>query len=353
MIQTTKTQYVNILYDIPNPKDKNQWYAGGILRNESFSGGVNFSSLSIPSYNNKKQTADISVAFFTGNFIFLNSGYSLVTSLVDGGVLDLMRYTNETKHIKIDYDLTITNTITKDIISSNSGSFTFSDDGIKYDDIMTTQDIFDIYNAPKVNLFDADILTVSLSMIDSLTREEFDISKTVQSVMLNATLGRFKSLAIEQGLKTFGLSGFNIATFGIIGAISSIFNEAVEIALGLDNHFGFGGEFVGKVDGVDAYTAPIDTWQGIKDTFLEIVTLGFIDTQTYNPTTADLVDKDGNSLGSASFSPSGTFSSSTNTNMSGVTTGTISSSTGFQDSLDDDTPDGLTGIDDLDSGFDF
>lgn len=103
---------------------------------------------------------------------------------------------------------------------------------------------------------------------------EGKVSGALMADVVTSTLANeFKNLAVQSLSKALGITS-PVATFGLSWGLSELFGELAEMALGLDNSFGFGGEFIGvSPDGIKGYTAPLGLWDGLKNM------LGLLDKQ--------------------------------------------------------------------------
>ncbi|MCK5111059.1 MAG: hypothetical protein KAQ94_06015 [Arcobacteraceae bacterium] len=348
-------QVVNI--DIPNAKDKNEWYAGGTLRNESFSGGVNFSPTDIPSYDNKQQTFSMSRSLLNGNFLFLNGGFALVDSLVKGGMLDLLQRINDTNILRLEYTTTITNTITGQSVSTN-GFFNISDGGDNAIDnigietnthpasLEETKAAFDT----QFSMFHMNPLSITFTMIETITQQEVTISKTLSSALMGTVFGTMKGVLSQSVVSALSIT--NVAMSLAVGFVVGLaFDEAMEVAMGLDTTFGFGGDIQGTNSmGNGMFSSDISMSKGISDVLSEVFSFGMANTDTFNPSSTglSLTDAMGNNIGFSSMSGSftgmngvGGFTDSFGNSISGISDavnsnsfGQLSDSTGgFQSGL--------------------
>lgn len=299
-----ETKASKITYEIPNAKDKAQWLAGGTLRNETYAGGVNFSPINIPNFSNEKSGIDTVTAMLNGNFEFLNGGFNQVKSLLHGGMLDLMRNDRDSEVVvmKFEYDVTITDTTTGLLINSSfgtsEGSFNGGELGISSPNgVFSLADIQEMYkNQIDLNnlMFQSPVM-IGLTMLDLMTQKSFSFEKTVGSTLIGTTIGTFRSAVTESIAKSLGVVGVQGMVLGQI--IGVAFGELAELALGLDNHFGFGGELQDNKYGKDS----ID---GFEEGYNLEQSLGYISKATgfleYNYD-VNVADKSGNVIGSNSY----------------------------------------------------
>ena len=101
-------------------------------------------------------------------------------------------------------------------------------------------------------------------MYDLLTLGEVNGANIAEAVY-----GEFKNLAINtaitSGIKALGTSISPIGISIVAGAIEAIINEAFEVAIGLDRHYGFGGELNAIVGDTMFYDRNFSFVEGIRD----------------------------------------------------------------------------------------
>ncbi len=256
--QMKTTQTVRLaqtyVYDIPNSKDENQWRAGGYLRNQAGPGGAFYSPTSSTSFN-EKPNGDFGQKMQSGNLLSdLNMSYTQVHSLVEGfGFLDLMRsYTKrETKVYNVSISIDETILIDTEISVSHDGNEKdFNISTPKGD--MNMQDVYDAYNfdddaLPLIDvasLYGIDTLTsnILISLIDVATGDELKAFQRIANFTMTTIKNGFKNQIIQTVINSLGVT--SIGTALSIGAIIHVvFGELFEMIMGLDNNFGFGGEF--------------------------------------------------------------------------------------------------------------
>jgi hypothetical protein len=120
---------------------------------------------------------------------------------------------------------------------------------------------------------------------------------SVQKALAGITLGTMESV-VAQELTTKAIENFGISTatkagymkaLGIFGILSAGLNELMQMALGTDIAFGFGGEYVGNFNGIDGYKEGYSFKQSIE----AVKGMMGLDYQIDH----NIVDRDGNKIG--------------------------------------------------------
>lgn len=266
-----------VSHEIPNFKDENQWRAGGLLHNEKYPGGFLYNPTVVLGPEERLNKDDIS-HMINGSFTsWLNPAFTQIQSDIKGfDFLDLFVEARETKIVS--YEITVKinqngkeSSKTHIVITSQdgeTGSFDFGQHQ-EYAD-MSTAEMAEAVKAPGINLMSPDLKTafVSVAIKNVLSGEFFEspkmsvrdfaissLNKTIQS-MLSTQMTSFAAKAL--GLKSMYAVGIlNIAIGMVVG-------ELAEMAMGLDNHFGFGGEYSGTL-GTNFYSEKKGFIEGIKE----------------------------------------------------------------------------------------
>ncbi len=255
--------------EIPNYKDPDQWLAGGNLRNDTFAGGNGYSPTATPSLDNKEHSTDNNGMMLSEPLSLLNNGFNNVNYLVNGGLLDLM-HENEMRNVQV-ISWTISLSSMAGVMlgyATGEHSFNNSDGDIHNDSEQTTNDINDIFE----NRFSVsqDPVSISISILNSLTGDGMTIEKTLQAGIVGTVMSGISNaitgVVTEMlGVKTIGVY-LSTSLF-----VNVVFSELVQMALGLDTHFGFGGSFVGtSKDGWNKYEESYNLNQikeSLKETF--------------------------------------------------------------------------------------
>jgi hypothetical protein len=263
------TKYIVHEQEVPNGKDLSQFFAGGTLRNETYAGGVNFSPTTIPAFKNQLQGVDINVAMMNGNFSFLNPAFASINSLINLVFFDLIAQSHKETDIYT-VTLEITDTQTQDIIYSGTS------DSSDYDTQTLGKNLTDDFDIEEINTIAKNPIEISpalvsnplVAMINITTNysvnESFEVS--IGKVAYGTVMGGFRNMAVSKALDVLGLQAMSLAGLTIAGLVTSLFNEVAEIGLGLDNHFGFGGEFAGvDQNGKSVFGRAKSITQGLKE----------------------------------------------------------------------------------------
>jgi len=279
--------------DLPNYKDRGEWLGGGTYRNSSFAGGDTYTPVSTPSFDNKKKDSDIGSYLLSGNFLFLNSGFNFIQYAMSGYELNFALQ-NEQEVYVFEYEIVVTNKETNTIIHSSSGSV--SSDMMESSN-STPMDITSLANAFKNQsvlspLMFSDKFLFSLTIIDRLSREDLTIEENISSMVLGTINSQIYSMIASKVVDSFNITVSTFGQFmGLHTVLYGIYNEAVEVMLGLDNSFGFGGDFVGEHNGTAIYSES-KGFMGLDTLGKSLsVSLGLTDKATY-----EFTDKDGNVL---------------------------------------------------------
>ena len=104
-------------------------------------------------------------------------------------------------------------------------------------------------------------------LYDGLVNGEFNVANIGEALMedLKNTLTQS---AISYGLRALGTAPSLLGMYGLSLAVGSLVNELLEVAMGLDNRFGFGGEIRGfDASGAPYYDRSLSLGEFLKDTF--------------------------------------------------------------------------------------
>ncbi len=275
----TARQVATSIVDMPNFKDTNQWMPGGDLKNRRSNGGSAWGLKSPVTLGVTRPTeADPTVAFFAGGVMgMLNTGFVSVQSKAAGGLLlDLIT----------DFDVRSTVVISYKVVVSMSdgtshtlkdGTYESGEGGGGKGHTMTSSGPLNLSELK--DAFDArtDLRTalsrpigLAIKVASSLYSGTFDLSNAksmVQGAVIGTVQNMFQEQLISAGIKALGITNVGFAIgFSVIA--SAVLGELLEIGLGLDNNFGFGGEFVGyDANGTAVYGGAIGWAQGVADMF--------------------------------------------------------------------------------------
>lgn len=286
------SQVLTTNYHLSNPNDPSEWLAGGELRNESYPGGEYFSTLKMPSFNNKKASLDFSNVLTLGLFTsYLLPSLTNINNIVNQ--FDLLNLysleVNETRVIQ--YTITITDTSTQNVLDTSSNDIDISD----YTNALTNTSTLSLEDLNAINensfnivsmISNPNPISITVSIVDLAYGKDMTFEQIIGAGLFGTVKSTMTSFVTNAVTQTLGLNNITqlLAAQTITGLIVG---EFLEMALGLDNHFGFGGDFVGTDEyGNGLYAPEVSLEMGLLDTALEIGSFGFADTLTYN---ADIV----------------------------------------------------------------
>jgi hypothetical protein len=243
----TASQLLTTVIDIPTAKDANQWYAGGMLRNETYPGGINFSPIRKPSLENTLLGNDVVSSMLNGNFMFLNAGMSAVSSFMNTGILDLLSEykSRETAVIKVTIEVYENTSTGKEY----SGEASFDIDG----EIDYAENSFSLSSVSKItknsysltSLIGGSPLTIATKLYNVYTDEEITLEETIASGILGSVKQAASNVVSKSIIGIVGTTNM-IAMGAIALAVSAVVSEFFEYALGTDISIGYGGEYSDK-----------------------------------------------------------------------------------------------------------
>lgn len=271
-------QYSNKLI---NPTDASNYLAGGYMRNESIAGGAFYSPTAINKLN-EASSLDKNFKLIDGNILsYLNYGFGdikkqMISYENIGNTLNSEIKTTEVISVRFQltsvnsnislYDNTIEvnlddgENVTPDQIDSyNNFSSSMSSGNIS--GATNNTSILDVADA-----WDNQLDLTQLANMGPIDMAVYaynvytDESTTLQTRLEGAVIGTVKNQLTNAIVGTVAkIIGITQVTVGvIIGAkiLGAVINEFFEMAIGLDNQFGFGGSFntsISILSGVPAY----------------------------------------------------------------------------------------------------
>jgi len=282
---------------LDNPKDRFQWYAGGNLRNETLAGGSMFDVGATPAVYNKPRDMGFASTILSGNTLnMLNSGYGAVLGAMNATpFMDILTdYTlRQTAillmHIEIRDSGGVVISSKTDVLwssegdrngdaSNNTGTYGTAagtpDYGMLSKAMNAQTDLTSLTNPVSIAGFAFDLATGKL--------ESFEVAAV--GGLIGTVNSTFTNVATRAAAQALGLT--NMAAVGALGyTIGALVGELMEMAMGLDNSFGFGGEFVGTNPQTmtPSYSLAKSPLAAVKDMFK-----GFTDVLGF--TTPDFVD---------------------------------------------------------------
>ena len=269
----------------PSIKDRNEWIAGGYFANAVLAGGTMFAPDRPPgAIGSETQKGTFAGGLLNGNFnMLLNTGYAQVQSIAKGGLLDLITdYT---------FRSTVVAYYTIRLRTPGGGVVTYANGAISYNEgssdtaVNTTFSKMSLYEVEAVfnnRRSIADLMStpglINIGIDLGYGLKTGTLSTSIGAIVGGLAVGTVQSMVTNQATgiaaRALGVTSLAAAA-GINYAVGLVVEEVFEMAVGLDNHFGFGGEFVGyDADGTARYSAPVGFAQGMYDTVMEAVTFG-------------------------------------------------------------------------------
>jgi len=259
-------------YHTLNPKDNDNWLAGGELYNESKAGGELFDPFN-PITEFKKKSPSHTSLISNSNINFLNKGMNSITSLLMGAsYLDLLY--EDVKTTVFVYKITIADKRDGTVVYHNEDFIDVANDGnsqagtSQNKESMSVSDFAKGYNSTtSVNINSP--LSLTISVMNMATSQEATFSQSVAGTLAHTVVDTFASKATSAITSQMSFSSLNQAigfNIGINFGIGALFGEAFEVLTGLDNHFGFGGDYLGVDNKGNAqYAQPKSIEQGLRD----------------------------------------------------------------------------------------
>jgi len=277
---STKASAVS--YTLPNPKDEHQWLAGNTFYNEKNAGGMIWSATNPLAPDERPDSKDLGLIINRGSYhSYLNEGFTEIQSTLKGfGFLDLFGdYTSIESIYKVEIKVT----------SSTDGSTLLDEtkfikgDG-ELDSLseitnsnMGVDTIANILATPGMDLMSLNAMAVAQFTVTNLMDGKlFESGQFQLGNMLASSLYKTAMNLATQKITTGLVSALGIKSIyaaGILsGVIGVVLTEFVEIGLGLDNHFGFGGEIIGyDTEGNPVYGREVGFFEGLTDMFNSVI----------------------------------------------------------------------------------
>lgn len=233
--------------DFPTPKDRNEWFGGGGFYNETQAGGGLWSPTSFPNAP-AKQGNDNNSKLMSGDILsFLGYGFGDILRTMDNFLYSDSLFANNSKTVSVyKIDIRVTGLSGKVIYEQSSGEASMDNYSQKH----TTAQTNDLEEIAKAWDNRADItsslignpLQIAVTVHDVLTNDSITIEEKLQALTVGTANELFKSITTQAVLGLANISA--VSPMGLIagGFLGLLFDELVEMALGLDNHFGFGGD---------------------------------------------------------------------------------------------------------------
>ena len=280
--------YTDVVH-APSMKDHNEWMPGGYFNNEVFAGGVMFAlDRPLKTTLGKPQAGSTVLGFEYGTFTtMLNSGYSKVLSDATGGALDLITSYDFRNTVVMYYTLEL-NTPTGTLVYRN-GTMSYSSDGDGHTGDFSNNVTSTISIGEIVAAYGSRRNLQSLMSTPGLISLGIDVGYGLVKGNLNTSLNTLVSGALigtVQSMVSGKLTGMVASAFGVtsiglglvIGqVVSALVGELTEMALGLDNHFGFGGSYLGTDDQGNAQYADNQSRRGLAQNLKDVVATSYYD----------------------------------------------------------------------------
>lgn len=116
---------------------------------------------------------------------------------------------------------------------------------------------------------------VGAALVDIATGNFSNLEMSVANGIKNTVTSQISGMVAKGVVGMLGVTNIAVAA-GIMGLVSLGMTEAMEVATGMDNHYGFGGEFIGyNADGTRAYADKQSIAEGMSDLFGELAESAF------------------------------------------------------------------------------
>lgn len=282
-----------VLVDYSGTLDKNdrqQWLAGGELRESTHAGGDLWSPTGSSNTEILKPDVSKEALLMNGNILsYLDAPRNKIQGKMEGKELGTI-YEDSTVNVNV---ISVTVDVTSPLgsVITKDGEFHVNELGAIAEaslDNPTLQSTISMLGdtnmtGPEIAagllgsmLTSAPIGSVlGVSLYNALNGRTERISQVIGQYAVNQTLGM-----ITKGISTMATNVLGtVSPLGLLSvtmAVSALVTEAFEVMVGLDNHFGFGGQFLGSYDdkGNAQYGREKSFKQGLRDlmpdTFLEL-----------------------------------------------------------------------------------
>ncbi len=262
------TNVLTSIKTVGNSYDQNQWLAGGDFRDATYPGGHLFGIEKEPQVLFKRANSIAKDAMMNnGQFdLLLNKGFTFVKNLSESTVLHLINDFDIRESFVIGYKISINNGADEAVLKSGTYYMDRSINGASGSGLSnlskstdyqaTTQEVQAVFNS-RMNLM-TNKIDLAIELSSAIANGKLSInnlSNTVAGAVVGTVQVGFQSAITQEVTSAFGITSVAKAT--IVGmVVGSLINEAFEVAAGLDNHFGPGGELVGFDDQGRAKYAP-------------------------------------------------------------------------------------------------
>ena len=254
-------------YDIPNGKDPYERFAGGTLRNHYYSPTTH------APISNEAKALDFGGLLMVGSFEFLNPAFQSLNYLVQGGFLDLMIDYKEQRVEVYRYTVTVRNATTGSIISSKSGETSFGASttvGTPSQEFSTAQ-ISKMFGK-KFN-FTMNPIGIAVDIVSVMTGEEMSFEETIGAGIMRTVMDTFTGVVSQKIAGFVGVQSI-YGAFAVQAVFGAVLGEFAEMAMGIDNHFGFGGELQYSTPTEDVFESAY-TFDNVVESFKQALGMDF------------------------------------------------------------------------------
>lgn len=282
--------------DIPDVKEVGGWLAGGMFRNESYPGGINYSPVGTPSFTNTMQSPGYAPNFLNGNFDYLNSGLSNMFSFINYGYYDLLVKSREKDVTVLEITVVIESIDSQSTSGDGDSEFVGEYTSTVYGNVVSTPDkdmsLEEIYAIEKGysniigSITSGDTIKTVSSIYNVTTGQTLTMEQRVQSEVVGFVRSQLVNSVANQIASSIA-STSNVAML-LSGVLGAVLNEFYEMSIGMDISFGYGGEYdlrASRLLGSPTYTG--------SEGFLGIGTIG----QWFTDDTTQLTNILGDTVG--------------------------------------------------------
>lgn len=244
-----------------NPRDLSNYYGGGEVRNEMGVGGMYYSSTVIPELNKTSSIAE-DVYMNNGEFLtLLGSGLVSISGIIDS-YANLGDSINDSVNNIDVIKVTVTATSSDGtVIYYNENEHSFNDDvSSTLEQSGSLRDLAKAWGMKTDLTSLTSPLSIAMKMVNMTTQKEVTVESVIGGAVLGTVQSQLNNLAISAVAKAIGITSATAPVMVGALALNMVLNELEEMALGLDSHFGFGGDLQSTDDygfsSGDRYSAP-------------------------------------------------------------------------------------------------
>ena len=265
-----------------NPNVMDNWLAGSEYYKSTYAGNINFSPTSFANgkifeQNNKSYTLDTS--YLKGSLnLFLNPPFAdIINFMIVGNFINLFDFTTQ-KYVKV---FVYVKNVNGNIFYAGIDATDFSGDGNDLNDSLDglAKSLGYGTDAPSQGEWSTELSKIggmfgfggymAGGIIGGLMDD--NPSASIGGFAINTAEDMVSSQITSGLVNAFGIT--NMAQVTVMGmVVSSVVSETFEVAVGLDAHFGFGGDITGLRDGIsdlnNHYSAPETFHDFIANSFV-------------------------------------------------------------------------------------